>query len=106
MPYLNAVRERAFGDALHNITSTNQAALQTAILKERRVELAFENKRWLDLVRTGNAITVMNAFGVQQKAKYSYLQAGSYNVTQNRLLFPIPNAEVLLNDKLTQNPGY
>ncbi|MGF6846818.1 hypothetical protein QFZ51_002053 [Chitinophaga sp. W3I9] len=106
LPYLNAVRERAFGDALHNITSTNQAALQTVILNERRVELAFENKRWLDLVRTGNAIAVMNAFGVRQKAKYSYLQAGSYNVTQNRLLFPIPNAEVLLNDKLTQNPGY
>lgn len=106
LPYLNAVRERAFGDALHNITSTNQAALQTAILKERRVELAFENKRWLDLVRTGNAITVMTAFGIQQKVKYSYLQAGSYNITQDRLLFPVPNAEVLLNDKLTQNPGY
>jgi len=106
LPYLNMVRERAFGDATHNITSTNQATLQTIILKERRVELAFENKRWLDLVRTGNAITVMNAFGVKQKAQYSYLQPGSYNVTQNRLLFPIPNAEILLNDKLIQNPGY
>ena len=104
--YLNAVRERAFGDASHNITTTDQAALQAAILKERRLELAFENKRWLDLVRTGNAITVMNAFGIGQKAQYSYLQPGSYNVTQNRLLFPIPNAEILLNDKLSQNPGY
>lgn len=106
LPYLNAVRARAFGDASHDITTTDQAALQTAILKERRVELAFENKRWLDLVRTGNAITVMTAFGIKQKAQYSYLQPGSYNVTQNRLLFPIPNAEILLNDKLTPNPGY
>ena len=106
LPYLNAVRARAFGDASHDITTTDQAALQTAILKERRVELAFENKRWLDLVRTGNAITVMTAFGVKQKAQYSYLQPGSYNVTQDRLLFPIPNAEILLNDKLTPNPGY
>jgi tetratricopeptide (TPR) repeat protein len=104
--YLNTVRERAFGDALHNITTTDQATLQAAILKERRLELAFENKRWLDLVRTGNAITVMNAFGIQQKAQYSYLQAGSYHVTKDRLLFPIPNAEMLLNDKLTPNPGY
>ena len=106
LPFLNQVRERAFGNALHNITTTDQAALQAVILKERRLELAFENKRWLDLVRTGNAITVMTAFGVKQKAQYSYLQAGSYNVTQDRLLFPIPNAEILLNDKLTPNPGY
>ncbi|WP_217603332.1 RagB/SusD family nutrient uptake outer membrane protein [Chitinophaga sp. GbtcB8] len=106
LPYLNAVRARAFGDATHNITTTDQATLQAILLKERRVELAFENKRWLDLVRTGNAITVMNAFGVKQKAQYSYLQPGSYNVTQDRLLFPIPNAEILLNDKLTPNPGY
>jgi len=106
LPYLNAVRERAFGDAMHNVSTTDQATLQTILLKERRVELAFENKRWLDLVRTGNAITVMTAFGVKQKAQYSYLQPGSYNVTQDRLLFPIPNAEILLNDKLTPNPGY
>lgn len=104
--YLNTVRARAFGDALHNIITTDQAALQAIILKERRVELAFENKRWLDLVRTGNAIKVMTDFGVKQKAQYPYLQAGSYNVTQDRLLFPIPNAEILLNDKLTPNPGY
>ncbi|NIG55397.1 RagB/SusD family nutrient uptake outer membrane protein [Chitinophaga sp. Cy-1792] len=104
--YINQVRTRAFGDATHNITTTDQATLQSVILKERRVELAFENKRWLDLVRTGNAITVMTAFGVKQKAMYSYLQPGSYNVTENRLLFPIPNAEMLLNDKLTPNPGY
>lgn len=106
LTYLNTVRQRAFGDALHNITTTDQTALQAVLLKERRVELAFENKRWLDLVRTGNAIAVMNDFGAKQKALYSYLQPGSYNVVQTRLLFPIPNAEMLLNDKLTQNPGY
>ncbi|RAJ77323.1 putative outer membrane starch-binding protein [Chitinophaga dinghuensis] len=106
LTYLNQVRTRAFGDATHNITTTDQATLQTIILKERRVELAFENKRWLDLVRTGNAVAVMTAFGIKQKAMYSYLQPGSYNVTENRLLFPIPNAEILLNDKLTPNPGY
>ncbi|GAB3907024.1 RagB/SusD family nutrient uptake outer membrane protein [Mucilaginibacter boryungensis] len=106
LPYLNMVRSRAFGNTANNITTTDQTALRAIILKERRVELAFENKRWLDLVRTGNAIPVMTAFGVKQKAQYSYLQSGSYNITQNRLLFPIPNAEILLNDQLTQNPGY
>lgn len=106
LPYLNMVRERAFGNALHNIILTDQATLQATILKERRLELAFENKRWTDLVRSGTAIKVMNDFGVKQKAQYNYLQPGSYNVTQDRLLFPVPNAEILLNEKLTQNPGY
>lgn len=106
LPYLNKVRERAFGAGLGIITTTDPIALKTIILHERRVELAFENKRWLDLVRTGNAITVMNAFGAAQKLKYTYLLPGSYNVTQDRLLFPIPNSEVLLNEKLKQNHGY
>ncbi len=106
LTYLNQVRARAFGDATHNVATTDQTALQAILLHERRVELAFENKRWLDLVRTGNAIRVMTAFGIEQKARYSYLPAGSYNVTETRLLFPIPNAEMLLNDKLTPNPGY
>jgi SusD family. len=106
LPYLNQVRDRAFGAGKATITTTGQNELRAIILHERRVELAFENKRWIDLVRTGNAITVMNAFGVSQKQRFSYLQPGTYNVTQERLLFPIPNSEILLNDKLTQNPGY
>ncbi|HJT74967.1 MAG TPA: RagB/SusD family nutrient uptake outer membrane protein, partial [Chitinophaga sp.] len=101
--YLNQVRSRA---GLQAATETEKEALATIILHERRVELAFENKRWLDLVRTGNALSVMNAFGVKQKQRYSYLLPASYNVTKERLLFPIPNAEVLLNVKLQQNPGY
>lgn len=60
--YLNQVRSRA---GLPNVTTTDQTALRTIILNERRVELAFENKRWLDLVRTGNAESVMKAFGAR-----------------------------------------
>jgi len=43
-------------------TETDQAALRAVIDHERRVELAFENHRWFDLVRTGEAISVMTAF--------------------------------------------
>jgi hypothetical protein len=32
--------------------------------------------------------------------------ASSYNVTEERLLFPLPFAETQLNTKLGQNPGY
>jgi len=100
---LNAVRARA---GLTATTATDQAALRAAILHERRVELAFEDKRWHDLVRSGTAVAVMNAFGVNLKAQLSYIPADSYNVNDNKLLFPLPQAEVGLNTQLTQNPGY
>jgi hypothetical protein len=103
---LNKVRTRAFGNATHNITTIDQAALTDIIAHERRVELAFENHRWHDLVRTGKAIEVMNAFGVKQKQLYSYLSPASYQVDKNRLLYPIPESERQLNVDLTQNDGY
>lgn len=103
LPYLNEVRDRA---EIDDVTETGKEALRPIILHERQVELAFENKRWLDLLRAGNAQTVMNAYGIKQKLRYSYLLPASYNVTIERLLFPIPNAEMLLNAQLIQNPGY
>lgn len=105
LPYLNLVRVRA---GLLPSSETNQSALRTLIAHERRVEFAFENKRWCDLVRTGEAINVMNAHGAALKiihAGEGYLADISYNVTANRLLFPIPYREIQIA-KLTQNPGY
>lgn len=103
VPYVNQVRARA---GLAATTATTQAALRDAIAKERRIELAFENHRWLDLVRTGRAIPVLTAFGARQKQIRPYLTADTYNVTENRLIFPIPQDELLINKQLTQNPGY
>lgn len=100
---LNQVRNRA---KLSATTASSQADLRTAIAKERRIELAFENHRWLDLVRTGQAIPVMTAYGAKQKAIRPYLTGNVYNVTQDRLIFPIPQNELLINLSLEQNPGY
>lgn len=60
------------------------------IYNERRLELATEGHRWFDLVRTGQAATVLASKG---------FQAGV-----NEQL-PIPLVE-LNNTKLKQNPGY
>jgi len=103
---LNLVRTRAFGNTTNNTTTTDQATLRDIIAHERRVELAFENHRWHDLVRTGKAIDVMNAYGVKLKQQYSYLSSASYQVNANRLLYPIPQSERELNPALTQNDGY
>lgn len=98
--YLNEVRLRA---NLGSTTAVGQANLRTAILNERRVELAFENKRWLDLVRTGNAQNVMSAYGARVKANPEnyYFPAGVAPAPAAfgtiSLLFPLPASESLLS---------
>ena len=98
LPYLNAVRDRA---GLDEIASTT--GLRDVIFNERRVELAFENKRWLDLVRTGRAVDVMTAFGAKVKANPMdyYFPPGQQPVpaafTTIDLLFPLPADEALLS---------
>ncbi len=103
LPYLNRVRQRA---GLPDVTVTDQAQLRDIILHERRVELAFENKRWHDLVRSGKAVEVMNAYGRKLKEQYSYLIDAAYQVDEHHLLYPLPYDEVAMNDELEQNPGY
>ena len=103
LPYLNQVRVRA---TLKPSTATGQDSVRAIIAHERRVELAFENHRWFDLVRTGQAIPVMTAFGTIQKEKFSYLLPSSYTVTPEKLIYPIPFRETQVNPGLTQNAGY
>lgn len=99
LPYLNEVRDRAGLEDLEAATLEN-------VLNERRHELAFENHRWTDLIRTGKAITVMTAYGQSMKAQFDFLPANSFNVNENRLIYPIPYRETQINPELTQNPGY
>ncbi len=69
-----------------------------ALLVERRVELAFENQRFFDLLRFGVADAVLSAHA----AEMGY---GSYN--SRKLLLPIPAREINLSGGLLkQNPGY
>lgn len=85
--YLNRVRQRAFGDNLHNISATG-TALRQAIWDERRLELAMEGDRFFDLVRTGQAAAKITGF-----------------VANKNEVFPIPQQEVDISG-LTQNNGY
>ena len=87
--YLNQVRDRAFGDTNHRISSVG-AALTDAILKERRVEFVGEGFRFFDLVRTGKAAGTIDGF-----------TAGKNE------LFPIPLQEIQFSaGNWSQNPGY
>ncbi|MBS1655696.1 MAG: RagB/SusD family nutrient uptake outer membrane protein, partial [Bacteroidetes bacterium] len=92
-------------------TSLSQAAMKTAILNERRLELAFEAQRWDDLVRAGVATTVMQTLN-----EYTYTCDGGVpgpavrmdysHCVQNRWIMPIPQLEMDVNPNLVQNPGY
>ncbi len=99
VPYLNMVRKRAGLDDLAVATADNVA-------NEMRHELAFENHRWTDLIRTGKAIEAVNAKGVRLKALNGWILPAAFNVTATRLLYPIPTREMLINKNLQQNPGY
>jgi tetratricopeptide (TPR) repeat protein len=95
-----SIRGRA---GLTSIAASSQSDVRTAIAKERRIELAFENKRWLDLVRTGKAVEVMTAYGAKVKANPQsyYFPKGYIPVasayTQISLVWPLPASESLLS---------
>ena len=97
LEYVNDVRARAGLDPVSTLTDE-------VVANERRHELAFEAHRWFDLLRTGKAIEVMSAYGVKAKAMYSNLQDRTYNITEDRLLYPIPYRETQLDESLLQNP--
>jgi hypothetical protein len=94
--YLNQVRERA---GLADVSVTDQSSLRDIIMHERRIELAFENKRWFDLVRTGKAVEVISAYGDRVKANpqgyyfpqgYKPMDASFSDI---KLLFDLPADE-------------
>ncbi len=83
--YLNQVRQRV------NLATIAAPSLEQ-ILLERRLELAMEGDRFFDLVRTGQAATVLASKG--------------FTAGKNEL-YPIPQTQIDLSEgKLTQNPGY
>lgn len=95
--YLNIVRNRA---GLDNYSGGD---LLEAIYHERRVELAFENKRWFTLVRTGRAIEVMTAFGEKVKTNpqdYYYpegTEPRGHAFNSITLRYPLPADEAALS---------
>ena len=93
--YINLVRERARNGVatdLPDLISLSQDDFRTAVLEERRFELAFEGQRAWDLKRRNQFL--------------STLQAQGKTVESFQLLFPIPNVQVLINPNLEQNPGW
>lgn len=133
---INQVRARAYGVDISatgeypSITTMDQEALRTIIRRERKVELANEGFRMLDIHRWGIAETVMNGVLVGRPvgaysalsfvptidehghphydgAQHLYRSVGQrVFLPEKDYLWPIPQKDIDVNPQLIQNPGY
>jgi hypothetical protein len=96
--YINALRQRAFGNTSGNITDAQMTL--DFILAERGRELLWEAHRRTDLVRYGRFTG-----GTYIWAWKGGVEPGRATETF-RDLYPLPANELVANPNLTQNPGY
>lgn len=108
---LNKVRARAFKNSNHNYTAAdiaNEEMFLDKLLLERRLELAVENNRWFDLVRTGRFTEVLTS--IEGEYNPSTGKAVMINVNAKPFMkyFPIPYEQIQLSSPgvLKQNEGY
>lgn len=91
---LEQIRARARGGnagVLPHIAFVNQAQMRTAIKNERRWEFAMEGYRFYDLVRWGDAPSVLGGLGYTDRCKY----------------YPIPQKAIdISGGVLVQNPQW
>ena len=72
---------------------------------ERRLELAMESERFFDLVRWGEAATVINRFYTTEGEKMNFLSGAVFTADKNEYL-PIPDDQMkAANGHYTQNCG-
>lgn len=115
---INDIRSRV---GLPDVTPATDAAFELALSNERRLEFAFENQRWFDMIRfnvTTMTLTAEKILKDHYTSIYSlhydsYLPVISLStllsyVSHDHLLLPIPQREIDNNTQLVipQNPGY
>lgn len=74
-------------------TAMSQEEFDAAVIYQRDLELCFEFDRWYDLIR-------------KRMLCEETIPAYQPNCDENDYLWPIPQTDLRLNPKLTQNPGY
>lgn len=106
--HLNAIRTHAGLDALTSTDLPDQDAFRTAVRKERRIEFAFEYKRYFDLNRWGILEPTIQPQLTYLGLSFPSSKVSAHPITgRNYYLYPIPDVEFLNNAELgDQNPGY
>jgi hypothetical protein len=88
------------------VTSENMIKL---VLEERQRELAYEGKRWYDLVRKAlcdGTTEAMLDIVIPRKYESNPAAYRSKMVSMHSMFFPIAEREINTNDLLVQNPVY
>ena len=120
---VNQVRSRAIGMTSGSVVANypNKYGVHYAIGKyngsyskeetmkivkmERRLELAMESERFFDLVRWGEAATVINRFYTTESEKMNFLNGSQFTANKNEYL-PIPDDQMkAANGRYKQNCG-
>ena len=120
---VNQVRERAKAMATNSIVanypnkysvhyainsykgSYDKDAAMKIVKTERRLELAMESERFFDLVRWGDAATVLNKFYTTESEKMNFLKGSLFTADKNEYL-PVPWKQLSAsNGHYTQNCG-
>ncbi len=131
MIYVNQIRSRAankdgyvgpannaglvsptkYSIGLYTASTFTAANAMTAIMFERKIELAMEGHRFSDLVRWGTAKAELDAYAKAETTQGYTSMSGVTFTTGKSEYLPIPQAQVDKSVKagksvLTQNPGY
>lgn len=108
---LNEVRDAA---TMGKVTVDGQTAFRERVRNERRVELALEGHRFFDVRRwkiAGND-EVRNIYGVKitksgdDSFSYEKVLLHTMYWANKMYLYPYPQNEIYMNDKLNQNPEW
>ena len=121
--FVNQVRDRAAGMMTNSVVAgyPNKYGIHYAVGRyngtyskeemmkivkmERRLELAMESERFFDLVRWGDAATVLNKYYSDESQKMSFLNGSSFTANKNEYL-PVPFEQMAAsNGHYTQNCG-
>ncbi len=124
LPYINQIRARAISpESLSRLqfadgsptgnwvvgqysTLGDQENARKILRFERRVEFAFEHKRFFDLIRWGIAGPVINEYLTTEKDRREHLNDGLFTAGRDEYL-PIPQQQITISQGLyEQNPGY
>lgn len=120
LDYLNKIHTRAGLPTFLSSDIATDATFETKLALERRLEFAFENQRWFDLLRYNKTFTTITAEQTlhnhftasftKQYSKYPGITIPiliAYSSTEHMIL-PIPQREIDNNTQLVipQNSGY
>lgn len=124
LPIINQIRRRAISDeSLSRIVDADgnttgnwtvgeysdlgsQDNARQILRMERRLELAFESKRFFDLVRWGIAAETLNSYFDEERSRVAHLTDALFTAGRDEYL-AIPQEQITVSQGLyEQNPGY